>query len=230
MRDTAGELANGFHFLGLTQRFLRRQKFGFGCSLRGDISASAINEMVFLNADARDPPIAAILASIAVGKTKCRLTDERQLKAGARVFHVVRVQQLKDRHTGHFGFRPSENCLPCGIGGLKISLGVKCPQQVRAQQPSQPPCLGAFGAAKAGRPKLAELVEAYLERLAILDWTNEVTGHYAKIRSELERSGKPIGNMGLLIASHAASERTILVTNNLKHFSSVPGLTVEVWS
>ena len=87
-----------------------------------------------------------------------------------------------------------------------------------------------FGAAKAARPKLAELVEAYLERLAILDWTNEVTGHYARIRSELERSGKPIGNMDLLIASHAVSQRMVLVTNNLKHFASVPGLTVEVWS
>jgi tRNA(fMet)-specific endonuclease VapC len=87
-----------------------------------------------------------------------------------------------------------------------------------------------FGAAKAGRRKLAELVEAYLERLAILDWTNEVTGHYAQIRSELERSGKPIGNMDLLIASHAVSQRMVLVTNNLKHFTSVPGLTVEVWS
>jgi tRNA(fMet)-specific endonuclease VapC len=87
-----------------------------------------------------------------------------------------------------------------------------------------------FGAATAGRPKLAELVESYLERLAILDWTNEITGHYARIRSELERSGKPIGNMDLLIASHAVSQRMVLVTNNLKHFSNVPGLTVEVWS
>ncbi|HXP39992.1 MAG TPA: type II toxin-antitoxin system VapC family toxin [Candidatus Acidoferrales bacterium] len=87
-----------------------------------------------------------------------------------------------------------------------------------------------FGAAKAARPKLAELVEAYLERLAILDWTNEVTGHYARIRSELERSGKPIGNMDLLIASHAVSQRMVLVTNNLKQFANVPGLTVEVWS
>ena len=87
-----------------------------------------------------------------------------------------------------------------------------------------------FGAEKAARPKLAELVEAYLERLAILDWTNEVSGHYARIRSELERSGKPIGNMDLLIASHAVSQRTILVTNNLKHFSNVPGLKLEVWS
>jgi tRNA(fMet)-specific endonuclease VapC len=86
-----------------------------------------------------------------------------------------------------------------------------------------------FGAEKAGRPNLVELVEAYLERLAILDWTNEVSGHYARIRSELERSGKPIGNMDLLIAAHAVSQRMILVTNNLKHFSNVPGLKVEVW-
>ena len=87
-----------------------------------------------------------------------------------------------------------------------------------------------FGAEKAGRTKLTELVEAYLDRLAILDWTDEVSGHYARIRSELERSGKPIGNMDLLIASHAVSLRMTLVTNNLKHFSNVPGLSVEVWS
>jgi len=87
-----------------------------------------------------------------------------------------------------------------------------------------------FGAEKAGRPKLAEVVEAYLERLAILDWTNEVTSHYARIRSELERSGKPIGNMDLLIASHAVSQGMTLVTNNIKHFPNVPGLKVEVWS
>jgi tRNA(fMet)-specific endonuclease VapC len=87
-----------------------------------------------------------------------------------------------------------------------------------------------FGVEKAGRPKLAELVEAYLERLAILDWTNEVTSHYARIWSELERSGKPIGNMDLLIASHAVSQGMTLVTNNIRHFSSVPGLKVEVWS
>jgi tRNA(fMet)-specific endonuclease VapC len=87
-----------------------------------------------------------------------------------------------------------------------------------------------FGAEKANRPKLVELVEAYLDRLAILDWTNEVSGHYARIRSELERSGKPIGNMDLLIVSHAVSQRMTLITNNLSHFLNVPGLKVEVWS
>jgi tRNA(fMet)-specific endonuclease VapC len=87
-----------------------------------------------------------------------------------------------------------------------------------------------FGAEKAGRPKLTEVVEAYLDRLAILDWTHEASGYYARIRAQLERSGKPIGNMDLLIASHAVSQGSTLVTNNLKHFSSVSGLNVEVWS
>jgi len=41
-----------------------------------------------------------------------------------------------------------------------------------------------FGAEKAARPKLNDLVEAFLDRLVILNWTNEVTHHYAKIRSE----------------------------------------------
>jgi tRNA(fMet)-specific endonuclease VapC len=87
-----------------------------------------------------------------------------------------------------------------------------------------------FGAERTGRPALADMVEAFLERLAILDWTDGVCAHYARIRSALERAGKPIGNMDLLIASHAVSQRMVLITNNLRHFSLVPGLKVEVWN
>jgi tRNA(fMet)-specific endonuclease VapC len=87
-----------------------------------------------------------------------------------------------------------------------------------------------FGAEKAGRPQLIELVEGFLERLAILDWTDAVSTHYARIRSVLEQAGRPIGNMDLLIAAHAVSQRMTLVTNNLRHFAHVPGLKSEVWS
>jgi tRNA(fMet)-specific endonuclease VapC len=87
-----------------------------------------------------------------------------------------------------------------------------------------------FGAEKAGRPGLTELVEKYLERITILDWTSEVTVPYGRIRAESERAGKPMGSMDLLIASHAVSQGMTLVTNSLKHFSNVPGLKVEVWS
>jgi tRNA(fMet)-specific endonuclease VapC len=86
-----------------------------------------------------------------------------------------------------------------------------------------------FGAENAGRPALSLLVQEFLERLAILDWTQGVVVHYARIRTALEKNGRPIGNMDLLIASHAVSEGYAVVTNNVKHFSHVPGLKVEVW-
>ena len=87
-----------------------------------------------------------------------------------------------------------------------------------------------FGAEKAGRPALSDLVETYLARVAILDWTNAVTFHYARIRTALERVGTPIGNLDLLIAAHALAEEAIIVTNNIAHFAAMPGLTVENWA
>ena len=39
-----------------------------------------------------------------------------------------------------------------------------------------------FGAKEAARREFTDLVEAFLERLAILDWTADVTFHYATIR------------------------------------------------
>jgi tRNA(fMet)-specific endonuclease VapC len=87
-----------------------------------------------------------------------------------------------------------------------------------------------FRAEKAGRPQLVDLVEGYLERVAILDWTGSVCAHYARIRSAVERTGKPIGDLELKIASQAVSLRATLVTNNIRHFSMVPGLKVEAWA
>jgi tRNA(fMet)-specific endonuclease VapC len=42
--------------------------------------------------------------------------------------------------------------------------------------------------------------------------------------------GTPIGNTGLLIASHALLERAIRVTHDVRHFAKVPGLKVEEWT
>jgi tRNA(fMet)-specific endonuclease VapC len=87
-----------------------------------------------------------------------------------------------------------------------------------------------FGAEKAGRPKLAQEVEEYLKRLTILNWPDAATPHYARIRAALERAGTPIGNMDLMIAAHAIAEHATVVTNNVKHFSAVPGLKLEQWT
>jgi len=107
----------------------------------------------------------------------------------------------------------------------------------RFQQHAQQLCVSVmtaaelrFGAVKAARADLANLVEAYLARVTILDWADSATFHYARIRTELESLGTPIGNMDLLIASHAVAEQATLVTNNMKHFAAVPGLKVERWN
>ena len=67
-------------------------------------------------------------------------------------------------------------------------------------------------------------------RLLIIEALDQNVGwHYARIRAELKRQGRPIGNNDLLIASHALSLGAVLVTNNVREFSRVPDLTVENW-
>jgi len=56
-----------------------------------------------------------------------------------------------------------------------------------------------FGAEKAARPKLAELVEAYLGRLAILDWTNEVT--HTTMHGFAQSWSVPVSRSGIWIFS-----------------------------
>lgn len=43
-------------------------------------------------------------------------------------------------------------------------------------------------------------------------------------------SAWPIGEFDVLIAAHAVSLRCVLVSNNVRHFSRVPGLVVENWT
>ena len=87
-----------------------------------------------------------------------------------------------------------------------------------------------FGVENSKSTKLADLVESFLERLSVLDWTQAVTPHYARIRAALERNGRPIGNADLMIAAHAVSEGATVVTNNVRHFVNVPGLKVQEWT
>ena len=53
--------------------------------------------------------------------------------------------------------------------------------------------------------------------------------HYGMIRTALERIGRPIGHNDLLIAAHARALDAALVTNNVREFDRIPGLTVERW-
>jgi len=74
----------------------------------------------------------------------------------------------------------------------------------------------------------AEL-EHFLAGMTILDWPAAAVVRYASIRTYLEFRGSRIGEMDLLIATHALHEDLPLVTNNAKEFRRVPGLKVESW-
>jgi tRNA(fMet)-specific endonuclease VapC len=54
--------------------------------------------------------------------------------------------------------------------------------------------------------------------------------NFCVIRASLQRKGMLIGSMDLLIAAHARSRGLTIVTNNLREFVRVNGLSAEDWT
>jgi tRNA(fMet)-specific endonuclease VapC len=88
-----------------------------------------------------------------------------------------------------------------------------------------------YGAAKSNRPdQNRNALLAFLSPFEILPFDDQAAIHYGDIRSHLEKSGKLIGSMDMMIAAHARSIPLILVTNNSREFARVPDLRVENWA
>jgi tRNA(fMet)-specific endonuclease VapC len=85
-----------------------------------------------------------------------------------------------------------------------------------------------YGCAKRGSPRLLDLVEGVLERIAVLPLDLPADAEYAAIRAELETVGTTIGPNDLLIAAHAYALRIKLVTADAE-FRRGGGLQVENW-
>jgi len=76
--------------------------------------------------------------------------------------------------------------------------------------------------------QLLVLAENIFKTLEILPWSEACARVYGRLRAELERSGKPLAAMDLLIASHALSEGCTLVTAD-QAFTNVAELQLEFW-
>jgi len=72
-------------------------------------------------------------------------------------------------------------------------------------------------------------LEEFLAPLEILPFDEEAAEHYGHIRAALEKKGTLIGSLDMMIAAHAQSQGSILVTNNKKEFIRVHGLKIEDW-
>lgn len=88
----------------------------------------------------------------------------------------------------------------------------------------------AYGVAKSGSSRNREALEMFLAPITILPFDEAAVWAYGKLRAELERMGTPIGSLDTMIAAHALSQQSLLVTNNTREFSKVPGLQLGNWA
>ena len=87
-----------------------------------------------------------------------------------------------------------------------------------------------YGVERSSSKKMNQRILAdFVSHLDVQPWDVAAARQYGKTRVSLEKRGKPIGNMDLLIAAHALSQQCILVSNNLREFSRVRGLQCENW-
>ena len=67
------------------------------------------------------------------------------------------------------------------------------------------------------------------EIFPVIDISSSIMDTFGELKASLEKSGKIIDDMDLLIASTALSRNLVLVTNNIKHFDRISGLELENW-
>jgi tRNA(fMet)-specific endonuclease VapC len=87
-----------------------------------------------------------------------------------------------------------------------------------------------YGADRKGSRKLHGLIDTFAASVEIVSFDEAAAAEFGRIGSMLAERGTPIGDFDVLIAAHAVVLRCTLVTNNVRHFSKVPGLSVENWA
>ena len=87
--------------------------------------------------------------------------------------------------------------------------------------------LGAYKSRN--REQTTRKVLNFLKPFEIVPFTDEMTDDYAEIRSELEKSGKPLGANDYFIAATARYKKGIIVTNNADEFSRISKLELVNW-
>ena len=103
---------------------------------------------------------------------------------------------------------------------------------------SEDACLSAitygelrYGAEKSTqRDRNLDTITGLKRIVPVAPFGEDASEEYGIIRAHLEKKGQPIGGNDLLIAAHAKALDLILVTNNIREFRRVPGLSIELWT
>jgi tRNA(fMet)-specific endonuclease VapC len=75
-----------------------------------------------------------------------------------------------------------------------------------------------------------DALNGFIIPLEVAAFDEKAADEYGKVRVMLEKKGKPIGSMDMIIGAHALSLGVTLVTNNTKEFKRIRGLKVENWT
>jgi tRNA(fMet)-specific endonuclease VapC len=87
-----------------------------------------------------------------------------------------------------------------------------------------------FGVSKSSKPDQNKIALAqFIAPLEIMPYDDQAAHRYGDLRAHLERQGIPIGSLDMLIAAHALSINSTLVTNNEKEFIRIPNLKIDNW-
>jgi tRNA(fMet)-specific endonuclease VapC len=87
-----------------------------------------------------------------------------------------------------------------------------------------------FGVAKSQHlEKNQAALDEFVLPLEIANLDREAARVYGQVRTTLEKKGMSIGPLDLMIGAHALVLGVTLVTNNIREFSRVKGLTIVDW-
>jgi len=88
-----------------------------------------------------------------------------------------------------------------------------------------------YGACRTGRRD--ELIRAFdesvLSRLSVLPFDLESARVFGRLKASMEVRGLPRSEPDLRIAAIALQHRLTIITGNVRHFSDIPGLSIENW-
>lgn len=115
-----------------------------------------------------------------------------------------------------------------GHGEVGARLRAKRPSDVRISAITLAEL--RFGADRRTSRKLHGLIDAFAAAVEVVPFDEAAATEFGRIGSMLAGRGTPIGEFDVLIAAHAVALRCTLVTNNVRHFARVPGLSVENWT
>lgn len=88
-----------------------------------------------------------------------------------------------------------------------------------------------YGAHKSQHPQRSMITVNHIRNIfPIIELDQGIIEVFGDIKAKQEKKGECLADMDLLIAATALYMNMTLVTNNIKHFSKIDGLSLENWA